>query len=64
LRLTKKSSTSPFLDCDNASYDGIAKRFLAHKILLAQILKELVEELKDCPFHHYKGWAVECYDEG
>lgn len=28
---------SAFLDGDNASYDDIAKRFLAHKILLAQI---------------------------
>ncbi|MGP1585611.1 MAG: hypothetical protein ACTTH3_03745, partial [Schwartzia sp. (in: firmicutes)] len=37
-----------FLDGDNASYDDIAKRFLAHKILLAQILKELVEEFKVC----------------
>ena len=37
----------PFLDGDNASYDEIAKRFLAHKSLLAQILKELVEEFKE-----------------
>ena len=32
---------SAFLDGDNASYDDIAKRFLAHKLLLAQILKEV-----------------------
>ena len=30
---------SAFLDGDNASYDDIAKRFLAHKLLLAQILR-------------------------
>ena len=48
--MTRKQAPldSAFLDGDNASYDDIAKRFLAHKILLAQILKELVEEFKDC----------------
>ena len=51
---------SAFLDGDNASYDDIAKRFLAHKILLAQILKELVEEFKDCPLRD----IAEKYIEG
>ena len=60
MTLMKKSSTSPFLDGDNASYDDIAKRFLAHKILLAQILKELVEEFKDCPLRD----IAEKYIEG
>lgn len=50
----------PFLDGDNASYDEIAKRFLAHKSLLAQILKELVEEFKDCSLHD----IAEKYIEG
>ena len=36
------------------------KRFLAHKILLAQILKELVEEFKDCPLRD----IAEKYIEG
>ena len=49
-----------FLDGDNASYDDIAKRFLAHKLLLAQILKEVVEEFKDCPLRD----IAEKYIEG
>ena len=51
---------SAFLDGDNASYDDIAKRFLAHKLLLAQILKEVVEEFKDCPLRD----IAEKYIEG
>ena len=56
----KEPIDSAFLDGDNASYDDIAKRFLAHKILLAQILKELVEEFKDCPLRD----IAEKYIEG
>ena len=51
MRKSKPPLDSTFLDGDNASYDEIAKRFLAHKSLLAQILKELVEEFKDCSLH-------------
>lgn len=60
MRKSKPPLDSPFLDGDNASYDEIAKRFLAHKSLLAQILKELVEEFKDCSLHD----IAEKYIEG
>ena len=60
MRKPKPPLDSTFLDGDNASYDDIAKRFLAHKILLAQILKELVEEFKDCPLRD----IAEKYIEG
>ncbi len=38
-----------FLDAENATYDAVAKRFLAHKIFLAWILKHCVSEFRDCP---------------
>ena len=60
MRKSKPPLANPFLDGDNASYDEIAKRFLAHKSLLAQILKELVEEFKDCSLHD----IAEKYIEG
>lgn len=37
-----------FLDERNASYDTLAKRFLARKSILARILKYAVEEFADC----------------
>ena len=37
-----------FLDSENATYDAVAKRFLAHKIFLAWILKHCVSEFRDC----------------
>ncbi len=58
--MTKKPLDSAFLGGDQASYDTIAKRFLAHKSLLAQILKELVEEFHDCSPHD----IAEKYIEG
>ena len=56
----KEPLDSAFLDGDNASYDDMAKRFLAHKSLLAQLLKELVEEFKDCSLRE----IAENYIEG
>ena len=37
-----------FLDNANASYDKAAKSFLSERVLLAWILKYLVEEFRDC----------------
>ena len=37
-----------FLDNRNASYDKLAKRFLARKSILAHILKHTVSEFADC----------------
>ena len=37
-----------FLDERNAAYDHLAKRLLAHKSILAYILKYAVSEFVDC----------------
>ena len=48
MRTESETVNGVFLDDANASYDKAAKRFLSEKVLLAWILKYLVEEFREC----------------
>ena len=48
-----------FMDNENATYDAVAKNFLARKVFLARILKRCVSEFRDCPLDDIVGKYIE-----